>query len=115
MIRTLHDIRCVGCGTIRENVVIENHVYPHCQRCGDQMTWIPSKVTTDLFPTPQYSDATGKMHSSQREKERCMRDLGYTPKGDKEHGARPDLSIKRSAFSYPGQKSHISTGERHGT
>jgi hypothetical protein len=110
--RTLHDIRCIACGHERYDVVIENHIYPHCENCGDETTWIPSKVTTDLFATPQYSDATGEYHSSQREKEKAMRDLGYYPKGDKDHGARPELSIKNTGFSYAGQGSRLSTAER---
>jgi len=114
MTRTLHDIRCTRCATIQLDVVIENHEYPKCPLCGGKTVWVPSKMTTDLFGTPQYSDATGEWHSSQRDKERAMRDLGYHPKGDKEHGARPDLSIKRTGFSYAGQKHRESTGERYG-
>lgn len=113
MTRTLHDIRCTRCGTERADVVIENHVYPKCQQCGGKTTWMPAKMTTDLFATPQYSDATGQFHSSQREKERVMAEKGYWPKGDKDHGARPDLSIKRTGFSYSGQSSRQSTGERY--
>ena len=112
MTRTLHDIRCIACGHEKCDVVIENHVYPECEKCGDQMSWVPAKMTTDLFPTPQYSDATGELHSSQREKERAMARLGFYPKGDKDHGARVDLSIKGTGFSYRGQTSRTSTAER---
>jgi len=112
MTRTLHDIRCTRCQTVALDVVIENHVYPKCQLCGGKTVWIPSKVTTDLFATPQYSDATGQFHSSQREKEKYMAERGYYGKGDKEHGARPDLSIRGTGFSYSGQGSRTSTGER---
>jgi hypothetical protein len=114
MTRTLHDIRCISCGREEHDVVIVDHEYPACENCGDQTEWIPAKLTTDLFGTPQYSDATGEFHSSQREKERHMARLGFHGKGDKEHGARPDLSIKRTGFSYSGQHSHVSTGERGG-
>jgi len=112
MTRTLHDIRCTRCDTIHIDVVIEDHVYPLCQLCGGKTVWIPSKVTTDLFGTPQYSDAAGRCFSSQREKEKYMAERGYWGKGDKDHGARPDLSIKHTAFSYSGQDSRVSTGER---
>ena len=115
MTRTLHDIRCTRCDTIALNVVIENHAYPKCTLCGGKTVWIPSKMTTDLFGTPQYSDASGQLHSSQREKEKYMAERGYWGKGDKDHGARVDLSIKKSAFSYPGQGSRVSTGERYGS
>jgi len=111
MTRILHDIRCIACGHERIDVVILNHEYPMCENCGDQTEWIPAKVTTDLYSTPQYSDATGDFNSSQREKEKKMARLGYYPKGDKEHGGRVDLSIKRTGFSYSGQHSHVSTGE----
>jgi hypothetical protein len=112
MTRTLHDIRCTRCDTVHLNVVIEDHAYPPCTLCGSKTVWIPSKVTTDLFGTPQYSDATGDFNSSQREKEKKMADLGYYPKGDKDHGARVELSIKGTGFSFPGQSSRVSTGER---
>lgn len=112
MIRTLHDLRCAECGTVTLDVVVENHVYPPCILCGGKTTWIPAKMTTDLFGTPQYSDATGDFNSSQREKEKKMAGLGFYPKGDKDHGARVELSIKRTGFSYPGQGSRQSTAER---
>jgi hypothetical protein len=114
MTRTLHDIRCTRCATIQLDVVIENHEYPPCPLCGGKTTWVPSKMTTDLFATPQYSDAAGRSFSSQREKEKYMAERGYWGKGDKDHGARVDLSIKRTGFSYSGQGNHRSTGERHG-
>ena len=112
MTRTLHDIRCTRCQTVALDVVIENHVYPPCTLCGGKTSWIPAKVTTDLFGTPQYSDAAGRFFSSQREKEKYMAERGYYGKGDKDHGARVDLSIRGTGFSYPGQGSRTSTGER---
>ena len=112
MTRTLHDIRCTRCKTVALDVVIEDHVYPPCTLCDGKTVWVPSKVTMDLFPTLQYSDAAGRSFSSQREKEKYMAELGFYGKGDKDHGARPELSIKRSGFSYPGQGSRVSTAER---
>jgi hypothetical protein len=119
--RILHDLICKDCEAVRRDVVVINGDYPHCTICKGEMTWMPSKVSTDLFATPQFSDATGEWHSSQSEKIKRMKEIGvattgvpYTEAGDKVHGARNDLSIKRSAFSFSGQKSRVSTEERYG-
>ncbi len=109
-----HDLFCEKCGIQEWNVVKCEEDYL-CEGCGRRRAICYDRwggMNVDLFTTPQFSDATGEWHSSQRDKERKMADLGYTGCGDKNHGGRPDLSMKNAAFSYSGQKSHISTGER---
>ena len=108
----LHDLACDACGQ-RDWRVVESRKDYRCE-CGATRgvrfdRW--SGMNVDLFGTPQYSDATGEVHRSQREKESAMRDLGFRPKGDKDHGARVDLSMKNSAWSYPGKTNRRSTGE----
>ncbi len=117
--RICHDLHCDICGHIESSVVVVDHRYPACKKCGATMDWTPAGFHADCFGTPQYSDATGEYHTSQRHKEQRMKEIGlattgqpYYVKGDKEHGARPDLSIKKTGFSYSGQKSRISTAER---
>ena len=41
-----------------------------------------------------------------------MAQLGYTGKGDKEHGARDEHSLKDSGISYAGQTNRSSSAER---
>jgi hypothetical protein len=76
---------------------------------------MPSKINTDVYARPTYSDATGEWHSSTHEKEMTMAKDGFYPAGDKVGGARHEHRTKGTAFFYPGQTSHVSTGERHGT
>lgn len=97
MSRVLHDIRCAKCQRLMPDVLVDTENMPKC-RCGGATRWVPSRMNTDLYPTPRYSDATGKTHTSQREKERYMRDRGFTPCGDKVGGARLDLSLRGTKF-----------------
>ena len=107
----VHDLMCDRCGELDEAVLYERGNPPEC-RCGGERHWSPAGFNTDLYPTPIYSDASGQYHSSTRDKEAYMRRAGYEPKGDKVRGGRPDLSIRGSAFSYSGQSSRVSTGEK---
>ena len=106
----LHDLGCRVCGTTQSDVFVVGGNYPLC--CGTAMHWIPAKVTTDVLGCEVYSDAAGRSFTSQRQKERFMAQKGFTVAGDKVGGARKDLSIRGSAFSYLGQGSRVSTGER---
>jgi hypothetical protein len=108
----MHDLRCTRCQAIERGVLVEVGRYPKCDACGGVRTWVPAGFHTDLFGRPQYSDATGKYHTSQRDKVRHLKALGYEEAGDPVHGARPELRIKNTAFSYAGQAGHISTQER---
>jgi len=110
-----HDLECDVCGAREDDASVSGGTIPPCASCGGSRRivfdgW--TTVHTDLFPTPQYSDASGSWHRSQREKERALRERGFEPCGDRNHGARPDHRIRDSAFSYAGQHSRRSTGER---
>jgi hypothetical protein len=73
---------------------------------------MPSGFFTDLFGCPQYSDASGRYHSGQREKEKYLARIGFHPAGDKEHGARHEHRLKGTALSGAGVARRTSTGER---
>lgn len=108
-----HDLYCSFCKRQKWEVIRCKADWI-CNVCGNPKVECYDRwgtVNTDLFATPQFSNATGEWHSSQRDKERKMADLGYYGCGDKNHGSRPDLSMRNSAWSYSRQHSHISTGE----
>ena len=110
-----HDLQCEACGERHSDVPVSGGVAPPCASCGGPCRIVFDRWTTvhtDLFSTPQYSDASGRWHRSQREKERCMREAGFEPCGDRQHGGRPEHRIHETAFSYAGQASRQSTGER---
>ena len=109
-----HDLECSQCGAVEIDARVQGEITT-CILCQGMRKIVYDRWTTvhtDLFPTPQYSDASGRMHSSQREKERYMRELGYEVCGDPKGGARPDHRIKDTAFSFSGQTSRRSTAER---
>ena len=110
-----HDLRCLACGAREADAMVDPAQVPPCGSCGGERRivfdrW--STVHTDLFATPRYSDASGRWHSSQREKERFMRERGFEPCGDRKGGARPEHTIRDTAFSYAGQRTRQSTRER---
>lgn len=110
----VHDWRCDDCDGVMEARGSREHP-PACPACEEPMriTWERGQCPTiDLYSAPQYSDATGEWHSSQREKARAMQALGYHEAGDKEHGARNTLEIRGTGFSYRDQASHTSTSEQ---
>ena len=109
----LHDLSCPQCGAEFKDVLITDGDYGTCVICGTDLKWTPAKINTDVFGCPQYSDATGKVHSSQHEKRMEMAKWGYHEAGDPVGGARHEHRIKNTAFCYPNQKSHVSTGEKH--
>jgi hypothetical protein len=107
-----HDVRCTHCGRVTVDVGVCGGDYGRCDSCGGPRTWVPAKLNTDVYGSAQYSDASGEYHSSTHEKEMAMAKEGFYPAGDKVGGARPDHRIKGTACVYPGQTSHVSTGER---
>ncbi len=115
----IHDLRCTQCEAVEIGVWVEDGRFPACEACGGIRDWIPFVFATDVYTSEQYSDATGQMHTSQRDKDRTMWEAGiakngvpFVPSGDYVHGGRPEHSIKDTAFSYRGQLQRISTGER---
>lgn len=110
--KALHDLHCTACSNTVENVLVEDCQYPDCELCGAAMDWTPAQLNTDVFGSEQYSEAAGRSFTSQRQKRNFMREAGYEEAGDKVGGARPEHRIKGTGFSYGGQSSRVSTGER---
>ena len=109
----LHDLRCKACGAVEEDVRCSPPSYPECVCGSTDRTWIPRKVTSDIFSTPKFNHATGQWHTSTRDVESTMAKMGYSAAGDKVHGARDETWIKESAFSFSGQGSRRSSAERN--
>jgi hypothetical protein len=82
--------------------------YPACA-CGGEtaIDWSGCKApATDVFGSPQYSDATGLEHSSQREKVKHMKKWGFEEAGDPEGGMRKVHKLEGTGFSFPGQTNY---------
>ena len=108
----VHRTRCQDCDDVQEYTWCEADRYPPCESCGGTLQWVPAGLHTDVYGCAKYSDATGQYHTSQRDKDRVMKEAGYEPCGDKVHGARPEHRIKNTGFSYRGQPSRTSARER---
>lgn len=109
----VHDLICKLCQKVTPNQMVEVGKYGTCE-CGGERTWMPSKLTSDVFGSETYSDAAGRSFTSQREKEKFMRSHGFEVAGDPVGGARYTHRIEGTAFSYSGQGSKTSTAERGG-
>ncbi len=108
------DLYCVDCEETVFRVACEYDKYPGCANCGGRMrvSWEGGQApSTDVFGSEQYSDATGMYHTSQRDKERTMRDYGYETAGDKVGGARREHVLKGTTFSYGNQANKRTVGE----
>lgn len=111
----LHDLRCRHCGFVEREAQVRANRLGHCPKCllgGRKITYeFWETVKTDVFGSPQMSDASGREHSSQREKERFMRSQGYEGCGDKVGGARRDHTLRGTGFSYAGQRTRRTQAE----
>ena len=112
----LHDLGCTACGTRMLKVMVKVDVLPPCQLCGGKTKtryddW--KTVAGDFGCQPFYSDAAGRWFTSQHDQDRHMRglDIPFYPAGDKVGGARTELKIHGSGFSYAGQGSRQSSQE----
>jgi len=109
------DLRCVLCGHVMMDVACEYAHYPPCEMCEGRLiiTWERGKPpATDVYGCPQYSDASGKWHSSQHEKRMELAKWGFHEAGDPVGGARKDHTLKHTAISAPKLGLRTSTGER---
>lgn len=105
----LQDLMCTKCPAERIDYQVVNGFYPPCLECGGHTTWKPFVAHTDVLGSehvaPMLKDASGNIlrYTSTRERDQKMAASGFTPAGDKEHGARNEDRYKQSVTSYPGQ------------
>lgn len=116
----IRDFRCSACDRLVLDYLSAYGDWPYCGLGHDliqmQVTWERGQAPkTDVYGSPVYSDASGQWHRSTREKEKHLADWGFTPAGDPVGGARKELRIKNTGFSYPGQERRTSTGEKRPT
>ncbi len=108
------DLYCIDCGDVVWSVACAYQKYPDCANCGGEMktTWEGGQApSTDVYGSAQYSDASGRWHSSQREKAAVMREAGFDEAGDLVGGARYEHRLNRTTFSYCKQGSRRTVSE----
>ena len=101
----IHDLRCPNCDDIVLSHYMEPDQFPPCQGCGATMTWIPTKVSTDIWGAPRQDtiNDTGES-TSRRELEKKMKAKGFEPAGDKVGGARNESHLNLGKhYSYAKQ------------
>lgn len=128
----LNDLYCPSCGTTRSDVMFRPEQMPFCP-CGTQLRqdWSHGRAPATDLGSPRMFQGLDAEFSSTKQAEnaakqraaewtRTMQDqLGKNiswkidgQAGDKKGGARDVRRLRGSAFSYVGQHSHVSTGER---
>lgn len=97
----IHDLRCESCDATFFDQPVQAGCYGPCPFCGSGLSWIPSRVNTDVCGSIQSSPVlqeAGKpgvdmTWTSSRERDKKMWEAyGMRPVGDKKHGARTEYS-----------------------
>jgi DNA-directed RNA polymerase subunit RPC12/RpoP len=100
----IHDLRCVRCEEIEENVSVYRENYPKCPSCGGKRTWVPAKMTTDSWGGPRWVNGIDRYFDSRSDLKSYLKRNGVLEAGDAVGGARNNDGMKRSHFSYANQK-----------
>jgi hypothetical protein len=112
----IHDLRCTVCKVLHLNVAVVGRAIPACDLCGGEtkVSWEGGKPPgTDVYGQARWNEGTGRMETSSRGAEKFMRSQGWDGHaGDKVHGARVEHKLVGTGYSYRGQGSRVSTGER---
>jgi hypothetical protein len=127
----LHDLYCAGCLTTRRGEMVNLEALPIC--CGEPMRvdWSHGRPpATDVRGTPAFFSGLDGSFSTNRAAEKSAKrrarewtsemqargkNVSWTVEGcagDKQGGAREVRHKRDAAFSYRGQSSRVSTGER---
>lgn len=97
--RRVHDLRCLACDRIEQNVVVEGEAFPECGWCGGERDWVPTRVNTDIWGQPTYVRSLDREFSGRSELRQFLKANGLQEAGDKVNGARtfrmPDHQVPR--------------------
>ncbi len=122
--RQSRDLMCEKCAAVTIAVLCRYNDYPKCKCGGEQFHTFAmlrdggKAPATDVFGSPQYSDATGQEHSSTRDRKNFMRNhvhdldgipVRYEEAGDKVGGMRIEHRLKKTGFSGGGMSGNRST------
>lgn len=101
----LHDLFCKRCNTLEEDVWCEPPKRPRCPACGRPRTIAITKAfATDVYGVGRRYDNLGIDEArSTRDLERQMHRRGYTPCGDKYHGARSSVRGPKPPLAHDGR------------
>lgn len=106
----VNDYECTSCGDVAEQFLYTTETPERCARCGGAVSLIILKAPhTDVYGSEQYDAANEISFTSERDRERKMRELGpgfeRSPSADKHHGARNEEHLGLGKlYSYPGQR-----------
>jgi len=84
----VHDLICHACDAVERDVYVAMCVYPKCQRCGGERTWMPAKMTADVWGGPRYNAAFDMTFASKSKERAHAKKLGLEQCGDRVGGAR---------------------------
>ena len=98
----IHDLRCTQCEKIVRDQIIKGSDYGRCA-CGGERTWLPVKVTTDIWGGPKYIESLDRTFDARSDLKSELKRCGFEPVGDKVRGARNEDGYKGTSFQYPKQ------------
>jgi hypothetical protein len=99
----VHDLFCKACGHIERDQIVKQGAYGECASCGGARNWLPSRVNTDIWGSPQYIESLDRTFDSKSDLKVELKRCGFEPAGDKVRGARNEDRYKGSSFAYKGQ------------
>jgi hypothetical protein len=103
----IHDLICRKCGEIENDQLVafsNSGSYGKCVTCGGERTWMPSRVNTDIWGSPQFIESLDRTFESKSDLKKELKRCGFEPAGDKVRGARNEDRYKGSSFAFRGQR-----------
>lgn len=102
----IHDLYCPKCDAEEHDVLvrIKDGELDMPLHCDVAMRWRPPQTRTDVLGSEHYDPINEIAYTSTRDREAQMRAEGWSPAGDKVHGARgEDYLNTGKIFSFAGQ------------
>lgn len=116
--RRVHDLRCLSCDRIEQDVLVEGEEFPFCGRCGGKRDWVPAQVRTDIWGRSTYIRSLDQEFGSKSELRSYLKQNGLQEAGDRVGGSTstiriPDRMVPRGtgkAYRYRGDVTKIPKG-----
>ena len=110
----IHDLRCLSCGSIEEDVICDSGSYPKCE-CGGARTWVPARVNTDITGGPVYYKSLDREFDSRSSLRSFLKANGLKEAGDRVGGARNESHLNLGkGYSYRGMSRRATAAENAG-
>jgi len=112
----IHDLRCLACGAVEQDVLVpSNDAFTLCPLCGGERDWVPAKLNTDAWGSPQYVASLDREFASKSDLRKHLKENGLQEAGDRVGGARNESHLGLGkGYSYRGQARRATAAENAG-